>query len=300
MSAATLTVIPTADVVASPDQNRTVFDPVKLRELADSIAEAGLRQPIQVRREVDLSGERYVLVAGERRLRACRDLLGWETVEAIVTDEEHGLSAALGTLAENMIRENPDPIDEARGLRSTCDRYGLEPAELAAKLGKSGRWVRDRLALLELADDVAHFVQSGGLPIGRAVLMAALDVNRQRLALQAHERGLGIDAFRALVARLADEQSVDAMFDTDSFLRVEEYVAEAESLAEAKESPVIQVRESPLGVTEIAQLLEVQRKTVETWRHRRIFPEPDLTVSGTPLWWETTVLEWAEQTGRRR
>lgn len=281
-------------VEASPDQNRSEFDPVKLRELAESIRESGLLQPIVVR----LEGSRFVLVAGERRLRAVRDVLGWLEVDALVSREARGLGSALGTLAENMIRDDPGPIEEARGLSAACGEFGLSGAEIAVKLGKNPRWVRDRLALLNLADDVAHWVQARRLPIERGVLMSELDVNRQRLALQAHERGMTLDTFRALVARLSSEQSAECMFDPDAFLALEEYVAEAVAVVEAEESPVIQVRETPLGTSEIAQLLEVSRRTVETWRHRGIFPEPDLTVSGSPLWWKESVEEWARATGR--
>jgi ParB/RepB/Spo0J family partition protein len=296
MTVPVLTRIPVARVVASPDQNREEFDPVALGELAASIGELGLLQPIVVRREDGLlGGERYVLVAGERRLRACRDVLGHEDIAAIVTDEPLDELAAFRTLAENMIRANPGPLEEAKGLAQVASKFGLEPCELAAKVGKSPKWVADRLSLLLLADDVAHWVQAGTFPIGRAVLIAKLDVNRQRLAVQAHERGLGPDAFRALAARLADEQSADAMFDPDAFLVVDEYVAEA---LQAVVKPPTTVREEMVGMTEIAQLLEVKPATVAQWRQRGIFPDPDRILSGAPLWWESTVLEFAERTGR--
>jgi ParB family chromosome partitioning protein len=290
--------IPCAAILASPDQNRTVFDPVKLAELAGSIAETGLRQPILVRRESDLTGDRFVLVAGERRLRACRDILGLEEIDAIVEDSPRDLRAALGTLAENMIREDPDPIDEARGLAGTAAEFGLELADLARRLGKNPRWVAGRVALLQLAPDVAAFVQSKNLPIERGVLMSRLDANRQRLALAAHQSHIRTDAFRELVARLADEQAADTMFDTDSFLRLEEYVAEAEAIVAEEESPVVIVREVPVGIAEIAQLLEVKLQTVNTWRHRGILPEPAFQLSGSPAWWKEDIEEWARATGR--
>ncbi len=286
MSAPTLTTIPVAAIDASPDQNREVFDPTELAELAESIRELGLLQPITVRP----SDDRYVLVAGERRFRAC-GLLGWSEIPAIVLESDDDM--ALRTLAENMVRVDPGPLEEARGLAAV----GLEPAELARRLGKSPRWVRDRLALLALADDVAHFVQSGGLPIGRAVLLSVLDVNRQRLALQAHEHGIGIDAFRALVGKLADDQAAESMFDVDSFLRVDEYVIEAEATVEEATRAEL-VREQPLGIAEIAELLDVQPKTVHMWRRRGLFPQPELRCGGSPAWWEGTVQGFARKTGR--
>lgn len=289
-------------IVASPDQNRTEFDPAELRELAESIRELGLLQPIKVRPAgcvmgADIIEPRYTLVAGERRLRAARDLLGWSTVPAIVAGETDD-TAALATLAENMVRVDPGPLEEARGLARVAALYGLTAHEVAARVGKSHRWVRDRLALLELADDVAHWVQVGSLPIGRAVLMAGLDMNRQRLALAAHERGVGADVFRALVGRLEGEQAAESMFDAGSFLRVEEYVMDAENVVAAE--PVKMAREPAMGVAEIAEWLEVKPVTVRKWQERASahFPPPDMRVGGSPAWWQSTVKKWAITHGR--
>jgi ParB/RepB/Spo0J family partition protein len=291
-SRVTLTAVAVAAIDASPDQNREVFDAGELAELAESILELGLLQPITVRP----AGDRYVLVAGERRLRAVR-LLGLDVIDAIVRVDDDDAGAALRTLAENMVRVDPGPLEEARGLAHTAQSHGIGASELAAKLGKSTRWVRDRLALLELADDVAHFVQSGGLGIGRAVLMAALESNRQRLALQAHEHGIGIDAFRALVGKLADDQAAESMFDTADFLRVDEYVVEAEAAVEEAARAEL-VREQPLGIAEIAELLDVHPRTVHMWRRRGLFPESELRCGGSPCWWKGTVQGFARETGR--
>lgn len=292
---ATLTLIPVRDIAPSPDQNRTDFDPERLAELAASIASGGLDTPITVR----VIDGAYVLVAGERRLRACRDLLDWATIPALVRDDMSDADAAIGTLRENMVRADPSPLEEAQGLAHALESCSLTAAELAVKLGKRPAWVRDRLALLALAPDVAHWIATKSLPINRGVLMAALDVNRQRLALQAHERGISPDAFRVLVARLADDQASESMFDTESFLSVEEYVVDAErSLESEPEVPVTAVREDPLGPQEIAELLGVQRATVDQWAARGRLCEPDMRVSGRPLWWKTTIEDWARATGR--
>lgn len=298
MSAPTLERVPIAAVVPSPDQNREQFDPDELAELAGSIEELGLLSPIVVRLERELAGDRYVLVGGERRLRACRDLLEWETIPAIVSEEPASSDSALRTLAENMNRADPTPLEEARGLAAVRDQYELEPAELARKLHKPARWIAGRLALLELAPDVAHFLETGNLPLKRAIPMARLDANRQRLALQAHERGISPDGFSELVARLEAEQAADSMFDTDTFLAVETYVLEAEEQAAELEEPAQLVRERPLGMSDVAELLEVKRGTVAQWRTRGQFLEPELVVGGSPAWWESSVRRWAAESGR--
>lgn len=299
MTSTTLVRVPTVSVVASPDQNRTEFDPVKLRELADAIASAGLLAPIKVREVVGLDGTTYVLVAGERRLRACRDLLGWSEIDALVSSDPDDLRAALGTLMENMMRDNPPPLDEARGLRDTADKFGLTPSELAQSLGYRPAFVRDRLALLNLADDVAHYVDRKQLSIERAVLMSSLDPNRQRLALQAHQTEMNIASFRKLIERLKLEQASDSMFDTDSFLRVEEYVLEAEAAAMPEPVETAEIRrERVLGVAEIAELLGVKAGTVHQWKKRDLLPPADMTVGGVAAYYEGSIVEWARCTGR--
>ncbi len=285
-----LTDIDVSRVDASPDQNRETFDAGELEQLAASIAELGLLQPVKVRAR----GDRYVLVAGERRLRAVRTL-GWETIPAVVNGAGDA-DAALGTLAENLVRSDPSPLEEAAGYRKVIDTYRLTPAEVARRVGVPESRVRRRLGLLELGPEVRHYLASSQLPVGRAELMVGLDVNRQHLALAAHNEGIGLEAFRKLVGRLADEQRADAMFDPDAFMAHEVVAAFEHEVTAEREATI--VREAPLGIGEIAALLKVKPGTVDQWRYRKVLPEPDLTVSGVPMWWAPTIESWARATGR--
>lgn len=278
-------------IEASPDQNRQHFDQSELRELAKSIEELGVLQPVKVRAR----GDGFVLVAGERRLRAVRDVLELETIPAVLEDGDDA-DAALGTLAENLMRVDPAPLEEATGYDAVATRYGMTSATIARRVGVPESRVRRRLGLLTLGDEVRHYLASNQLPVGRAELMAGLDVNRQHLALAAHHEGIGTDAYRKLIAKLQDDQSAESMFDADSFM-VAEVVAEAEAEVRADNEALI-VREAPLGMAEIAQLLEVKRSTVHMWSHRGRLPAPDLEVSGVSLWWRASIERWARETGR--
>jgi ParB family transcriptional regulator, chromosome partitioning protein len=302
--------VPVALVDASPDQNRERFDRGELVELAASIAELGLIQPIKVRAR----GGRFVLVAGERRLRAVRDILGHETIAAIVDErksrngsaaetrtahDDDDADAALSTLAENLLRVDPSPLEEAAGYRNVIDHHGFTAAEVARRVGVPADRVRRRLALLELSDEVRHYLATAQLPVGRAELMTALDGNRQHLALSAHNDGVSTDAFSRLCDKLHDEQTAEPMFSPDSFLtnEVHELVAACEHEAQAdRDSSVI--REVPLGVSEVAELLGVKVAAIHQRRHRGTLPAPDLSVSGVPLWWADTIERWARQTRR--
>lgn len=220
---ATVTRLALADI--RPGANdRTVFDPDALAALAQSIAETGLAQPITVRP----SGAVYEIVAGERRFRA-HELLGEDGIDAIVRcyDDE---TASRIMLAENLHRDDLDPLDEAAAYRRRMDEFGLTVGEVATMAGVTTARVTTRLPLLRLVPEAADLVRAGALSINHARIMADLDVNRQCLALAALAKGLDYFAFRDVCVRLAEEQATEPLFDTDDFLRVEEYVADAREL----------------------------------------------------------------------
>jgi ParB/RepB/Spo0J family partition protein len=192
-------------------QDRTKFD--GLAELAASISEHGLIQPITVRPvgESDL----YQIVAGERRFRAC-ELLGWQEIPAIVADLTSDEASAV-MLAENTGRADLDPIDEGRAYQVRILRFGWTVAECARSAGVSEVRVQFRLKLLKLRPDLQDLVRSGNLALGYAQILADanLDVNRQLLAIRAlRDQSSPTPAwFRRIVAGLLTEQAQGVMFD---------------------------------------------------------------------------------------
>src|SRR5699024_2376794 len=137
--------LPVDAIEPSPWQARTAFDDTEIAALAVSILQNGLLQPISVR---SVGVRKYQLIAGERRLRACR-LAKLETVPAILADWTDSESAALGLL-ENIQRSQLDPFDSARGIREVIRLWGCTQAEAARRLGLSQPALANKLRLLTL------------------------------------------------------------------------------------------------------------------------------------------------------
>ncbi len=155
--------VPIALVKPNPHQPRQYFDPTSLAELAESIRERGLLQPIIVRRGPD--GE-YTLVAGERRLRAA-ELAGVALVPAILSDDDL-LEVAL---EENVQREDLSPLEEAEALAVLAQERGHSHAELAQVIHKSRPYVSNTLALTRLPDDVKHEYFREGRTVSREIMI---------------------------------------------------------------------------------------------------------------------------------
>lgn len=277
-------------------QDRKVFDPAHLANLAASIEAVGILTPPTVR--VDPAGG-YELIAGECRFRAMRDSLEWTAIPVEVVDAGDEL-ASRQMLIENVVRADLDPMAEAGAYRDRIDRFDSTPARIAADCGIPVARVRNRLRLLDLSDHVAHYVATRQLPLGHAAVMVGLDVNRQALALAAYNDGpLGIDVFSRVCGRLADEQAAEdasGLFDGADFLKVAEWSAEAAAEVAAEAAPVI-VREAAYGLTEVAELLGFSVAALRARLRAEAFPAPDLYVEKRPAWWASTVEEWCADTG---
>jgi ParB family chromosome partitioning protein len=159
-----LTVVALASVEPNPEQPRRYFAEDKLAELAASILERGLLQPIVVRRR---AGGGYQLLAGERRFRAAR-LAGLDRLPAVVRDGGDALEIAL---IENLQREDLGPLEEAEALAALVDRHGYSHREIADLLGKSRPYVSNTLALTRLPDLVKADLYREGRTFSREVLM---------------------------------------------------------------------------------------------------------------------------------
>jgi ParB family chromosome partitioning protein len=184
-----------SDVEPDEDQPRKSFDPDALAELADSIAEHGVIQPLTVRRR---SG-RYVIIAGERRWRAAREA-GLAKIPAVVIDADDRTAAILG-LVENLQREDLDPMEEASGFAALMDRFGFTQEQCAERVGKSRPAVANSLRLLGLPAEVKELVSSGKLSAGhaRALLGLSGDAAMIKLAKEAVSRGLSVRQVEAAV-----------------------------------------------------------------------------------------------------
>ena len=168
-SDARIETLPLREIEPDPDQPRKTFDDETLGELAASIAEHGLLQPIAVRPH---GLDTYLIVAGERRWRACR-MAGLNEVPVIIKDvtDEQAMELAL---VENLQREDLDPVEEAAGIRELMTRCGLTQEQAAQKLGKSRSALANSLRLLNLPDSVLELLKGGFLNIGHAKVILSL------------------------------------------------------------------------------------------------------------------------------
>ena len=173
----------------NPEQPRAQFDADALDALAGSIGSVGLLQPLIVR---PLEDGRYELVAGERRWRAAQRA-GIERVPAVVrsSPEDERLQAAL---IENMVREDLNPVDEARACAALVDDLGISKEELARRVGRSRAAISNLIRLLDLPDPALTLLERGDLSEGhgRAILQVRDQDRRARLAKQAAAEGWSV------------------------------------------------------------------------------------------------------------
>ncbi len=180
--------IPVERVHPNPDQPRRAFDEAALEELAQSIAEKGIIQPLIVRAHPTREGD-YEIVAGERRWRAAQRAKLHE-VPAIIRsfDDTEVLEVAI---IENIQRADLNPVDEAAGYRQLMDKFGHTQEQMSAALGKSRSHIANLLRLLNLPQDVQAFLTKGDLTAGHARALVG-HPNASRLAQQIISKGLSV------------------------------------------------------------------------------------------------------------
>ena len=174
-------------IFANPNQPRKVFDQTALQELADSIAKHGVIMPIIVNK----SGDRYMIIAGERRFRASK-LAGLSTVPVIVKNYNERQIKEI-SLIENLQREDLNPIEAATAMRSLMEDYGMTQEDLADRIGKSRPAIANTLRLLNLSQDVIKLVANGTLSAGHARAIISLPQPDQiKFAQSAIKDGLSV------------------------------------------------------------------------------------------------------------
>ena len=163
------------DIEPNREQPRKDFDEDALSDLADSIAKHGLLQPIIVR---PLSNGNYMIIAGERRWRACR-MAGLDEVPVIVKELDEQSLAEIA-LIENLQREDLNAVEEAMGYKSLIDNFGLTQEQVSEQMGKSRSAVTNALRLLKLKDDELEALRSGKISAGHARALLSCDEDDKR------------------------------------------------------------------------------------------------------------------------
>ena len=190
--------VPIGSLDPNPFQPRSAMDPARLAELGASIRESGIVQPILVRRR----GERYQIIAGERRFRAAQ-AIGLASVPVTVREvaDEHLLELAL---VENIQREELNAIEEAQAFHRLQDEFRLTQDEIARRVGRDRTTVANTLRLLRLPRELREMVASGRLDAGHARALLALDRADDQIALgrEAARKGLSVREVERRVALL--------------------------------------------------------------------------------------------------
>ncbi|MEK9200213.1 ParB/RepB/Spo0J family partition protein [Ureibacillus sp. FSL E2-3493] len=190
-------------LVANPFQPRKLFDDEAIEELAQSISEHGIIQPIVVRKK----GKKYEIVVGERRFRAAK-LANLEEIPAIVKDltEEQMMELAI---LENLQREDLTPIEEAEAYESLIKKLNFTQEELAKRLGKSRPYITNHLRLLQLPEEVRELVNNGQLSMGHGRTLLGLKNKRRipEVANKVIKQALNVRQLEVYIKQLNEEVS---------------------------------------------------------------------------------------------
>jgi ParB family chromosome partitioning protein len=205
--------IPVGQIDPAPFQPRREFTEEALQELAASIAEHGVMQPVVVR---PLAGERYQLIIGERRWRASQKV-GLEKIPALVRDVDDLVSSEM-MLVENLQRENLNPLEEAKAYQRLAEEFRLTQEEIARRVGKSRPFIANALRLLQLSEKVQSLLGHGLLTTGHAKVLLGLpgDAEQSDLARQIVARKLSVRETEREAQRLQQARTPLALPDASN------------------------------------------------------------------------------------
>jgi len=180
-------------ILLSDDQPRKMFDEKEIEELAQSIKNVGLIQPLVVKRE----GDKYVLIAGERRLRACK-IAGLQKVPCIVRNYTNSTEIAL---IENIQRKDLNPYEEALAYKKLIDERGYTQEELAKRLGISRSKIANTLRILNIGQNILQMIIDGKISEGHAKVLLSVenDTERENLAKLVVEKNLSVRELEEIV-----------------------------------------------------------------------------------------------------
>ena len=190
--------LPISLIEPRQDQPRRVFDESQLSELADSIAEHGVIQPITVR---PIDGGYYQIIAGERRWRAAR-MAGLMQVPCRIIEADDKKAMVLA-MVENLQREDLNPIEEAKGYQKLIDEYGMTQARLADSVGKSRPVITNSLRLLTLPPEIISLTEEGKLSLSQARALLEVEGDREKIEIgqKAADYGLTVREISVLAAK---------------------------------------------------------------------------------------------------
>lgn len=187
------------DIDVNPEQPRKSFDDANIDELAASVKTHGIVQPVLVKKR----GDRFLIVAGERRFRAAKKA-GFDKIPVLLTDIDENEIAEVA-LIENIQRENLNPIDEAFAIKLLMEQHGLTQEEISRRLGKSRSAIANSVRLLDLSDSARERIRRGALSAGHGKMLAGIEQKKEQdsVAQRAEKEGWSV---RQLEKYIRDSQ----------------------------------------------------------------------------------------------
>ena len=208
---AEMTEIKLSEIIPNPTQPRTEFDEESLEELAESIRQLGLIQPITVKRD----GEKYIIISGERRWRASQKA-GLETIPAYIREVDDTTLHAMA-LVENIQREDLNAIEISLGMQRLVDECGLTQEALAERLGKKRSTVANYLRLLNLPEEIQFAIKGEIISMGHAKALVAVESKAKQLSLlkRCIKSNLSVRQLEELVRNTSEKKTKVAAPITD-------------------------------------------------------------------------------------
>ena len=233
--------LPVSQIESCRNQPRKSFDQEKLEELADSIRQHGVIQPLTVRK---LASGYYQIIAGERRWRAAR-LAGLEEIPAVIIEADDRKAMELAMI-ENLQREDLNPMEEAEGFRTLVEEYGLTQEQAALSVGRSRSAVANSMRLLDLAGSIQNLISDGRLSAGHARAILPLSPSLRVEAVKTiMAAGLSVRQTENLVKKLLARGGVEEKAEKKPS---PECYRKAMALLRARPEECVIVEDSPVGI----------------------------------------------------
>ena len=201
-----------SEIIPNPTQPRTQFDDEALEELASSIRQLGVIQPITVKRD----GSRYIIISGERRWRASQ-IVGLETLPAYIREADDENLHAMA-LVENIQRQDLNAIEIALGMQRLIEECGLTQEAMAEKVGKKRSTVSNYMRLLNLPNEVQLALKEGLITMGHAKAIAGIDAEQQLWALKrCLKKALSVRQMEELARKLSEQSTTEPALEEEEY-----------------------------------------------------------------------------------